>query len=91
MMPSPDHRFITQAQALGFPVDAPMKIGGNYTPALRDGNHIHVSGQIPRVGDTIVVIGAAGADVSLEQARHGARISTLRALTLVRQLLGGSL
>ena len=28
---------------------------------VRDGRHIYLSGQIPRVGDTVVVTGAAGA------------------------------
>lgn len=85
---SADHRFEEQAQALGFPLSAPIKIGGDYTPALRDGDLIYVSGQIPRVGDEIAVVGAAGADVSLDRARFGAQISTLRALALARQLCG---
>ena len=33
------------------------EIGGNYTPLLRDGNHVYISGQIPRVGDAIVLPG----------------------------------
>lgn len=85
---SSDHRFETQAHSLGFPLSAPIRIGGNYSPALRDGDLIYVSGQIPRIGDSIAVVGAAGAEASFEQACFAAQISTLRALALVRQACG---
>lgn len=85
---SSEQHFIDAAQALGFPAADPIKIGGNYTPALLDGDFVYVSGQIPRIGDAIAVVGAAGAEVSFEQACHAARISTLRALALVRQAVG---
>jgi enamine deaminase RidA (YjgF/YER057c/UK114 family) len=83
-----DHRFESLAESLGFPLSAPIRIGGNYTPALRDGDLVYVSGQIPRIGDSIAVVGSAGDDVSFEQACFAARISTLRALALVRQACG---
>jgi enamine deaminase RidA (YjgF/YER057c/UK114 family) len=83
-----DTRFQQHATTLGFAHNAPIKIGGNYTPALRDGNLVYVSGQIPRIGDSVVVVGAVGTDVSFEQACYGAQISTLRALASVKQLCG---
>ena len=55
---SRDARFEEQAQALGYRFDGEIKIGGNYVPLVRDGHHIYLSGQIPRVGDTVVVTGA---------------------------------
>lgn len=85
---SADRLFEDQAQALGFSLSAPIKIGGDYTPALRDGDLVYVSGQIPRIGDAIAVVGAAGGEVALDRACFGARISTLRALALVRQICG---
>lgn len=85
---SPDHRFQAQATALGYPFDAPLKVGGHYAPAVRDGDLLYISGQIPRVGDDIVVVGAAGVDVSLETAQLAAKISTLRALALARGVAG---
>ena len=54
-------------------------------------NHIYIIGQIPRVDDAVVVTGRAGAEVSLAQARLGARICTMRALALLKQSLGGDL
>lgn len=85
---SSDLHLEAQAHALGFPLSAPIKIGGSYTPALREGDLIYVSGQIPRIGESIAVVGAVGAEASLEQACFAAQISTLRALALVRQVCG---
>lgn len=86
---SADHRFQQQATALGYSFDGPIKVGGNYAPVVRDGPLVYVSGQIPRVGDEVVVIGAAGAEVPIERSRLAARISTMRALALVGQAVGG--
>ncbi len=81
-------RLEAAAQALAFPLNEPIRIGGNYVPALRHGNEVHVSGQIPRIGTTVVCTGKAGSEVSLDEARHGARIATLRALCLLREAAG---
>lgn len=85
---SRDERFTTAAAALGYSFDGEIKIGGNYVPWVRDGNHIYVSGQIPRVGDTVIVVGAAGAGVSLAQAQVAARVCAMRALALLQRALG---
>lgn len=85
---SADRRLQDQAQLLAFPLAEPIRIGGNYTAALLDGDLVHVSGQIPRVGDKIAVVGAAGADATFEQACRAAQISTLRALVLVKHACG---
>jgi enamine deaminase RidA (YjgF/YER057c/UK114 family) len=49
---------------------------------------VFVSGQIPRVGNEVVVIGSVGADVSVTQAQLAAKVCTMRALALLRQTLG---
>ena len=85
---SADHRFQQQAAALGYSFDGQIKVGGNYAPVVLDGELLYVSGQIPRVGDEIVVVGAAGAEVSLEKARLAAKVSTMRALALVSRVVG---
>ena len=56
---------------------------------MRHGDVVYVSGQVPRVGSTVVVTGRAGADVSLAQAQTGAKVCAMRALALLRQNLGG--
>lgn len=85
---SRDERFSKEAAALGYSFDGEIRIGGNYVPLLRDGNHIYLSGQIPRVGSTVVVTGPAGASVSLAQAQIAAKICVMRALALLKQSLG---
>jgi enamine deaminase RidA (YjgF/YER057c/UK114 family) len=86
---SADQHFQQQAAALGYSFDGPIKVGGNYAPVVRDGAFVYVSGQIPRVGDEIVVVGAAGAEASIERARLAAKICTMRALALVGGAVGG--
>ena len=83
-----DQRFAEAAADLGHAFDGEIKVGGNYLPLVRDGHVLHVSGQVPRVGDRVVVTGRVGADVSLEQARHAAKVCAMRALALVQRSLG---
>ena len=85
---SRDQRFQEQALALGHSFDGEIKIGGNYAPVVRDGRHIYLSGQIPRVGDTVVVTGAAGASASLADAQKAAQVCVMRALALLQRTLG---
>ena len=85
---SRDARFKEQADALGYSFDGEIKIGGNYVPLVRDGRHVYLSGQIPRVGDTVVATGAAGADATLAQAQVAAKVCVLRALALLQRGLG---
>ena len=83
-----DAQFLNAAASLGYSFDGEIKIGGNYVPVVRDGNQIYVSGQIPRVGDQVIVVGRAGADASLAQAQLAAKICAMRALALLKNSLG---
>jgi enamine deaminase RidA (YjgF/YER057c/UK114 family) len=85
---SRDQEFNLQAEALGYAFDGEIKIGGNYVSLVRDDKTLYVSGQIPRVGDTVVVTGAAGADVSLLNAQRAAKVCAMRALALLQRSLG---
>jgi enamine deaminase RidA (YjgF/YER057c/UK114 family) len=85
---SADLRFTQAAAQLGYSFDGEIKIGGNYVPLIRHDNEIYISGQIPRVGDTVVVTGRAGADVSLAQAQLAAKICAMRGLALLQRQLG---
>ncbi|WP_447754608.1 RidA family protein [Pseudomonas nicosulfuronedens] len=76
------------AAELGYDFSGEIKIGGNYVPFLIEGNQVHISGQIPRVGDEIVATGRAGGDVSLADAQRAAKVCVMRALALLRQALG---
>ncbi|HEX8542103.1 MAG TPA: RidA family protein [Pseudomonas sp.] len=85
---SADARFRQTADELGYSFDGEIKIGGNYVPIVRYQNELYISGQIPRVGDTVVVTGRAGADTSLVQAQLAAKICAMRALALLQRSLG---
>ncbi|KFE50032.1 RidA family protein [Pseudomonas syringae] len=85
---SADARFRQTAQELGYSFDGEIKIGGNYVPIVRHQDELYISGQIPRIGDTVVVTGRAGADTSLAQAQLAAKICAMRALALVQRSLG---
>lgn len=85
---SRDQQFTKEAAALGYSFDGEIKIGGNYVALVRDGNHIYVSGQIPRIDHTVVVTGPAGTEVSLENAQIAAKICAMRALALLQRSLG---
>ena len=73
---------------LGHSFDGDIRIGGNYVSVVHEGGTAWVSGQVPRVGDRVVVTGRVGSDVTLDQARHAAEVCTVRALLLLRQSLG---
>ncbi|XHS79392.1 RidA family protein [Burkholderiaceae bacterium UC74_6] len=81
-------RFAALEQSLGHSFAGEIKIGGNYVSTVRHGDQVFVSGQIPRVGDDVVVKGRVGSQVSLVQAQQAARICTMRALALLAQSLG---
>jgi enamine deaminase RidA (YjgF/YER057c/UK114 family) len=73
---------------LGHSFEGEIRIGGNYVPVVHEANVAYVSGQVPRVGDSVIVTGRVGGDVALAQARHAAEICAVRALILLRQSLG---
>lgn len=82
-----DEKYQAAQQRIGYQLEA-FKVGGNYTPWVRDGNYLYISGQIPRVGDTIVLPGKVGESLTLAQAQVAAGISALRCLGLLKQALG---
>lgn len=89
MTTSRNSLFEAAAQQLGFDLHEEIRIGGNYTPAIVFGGTAYVSGQVPRIGSTVVVTGRVGAEVSLAQAQHAARICAVRTLAILRTSLGG--
>ena len=83
-----DSRFIEAAASLEYPFDGDITIGGNYVSLVRDGDVVYVSGQIPRIGTSVVVTGRVGEQVTLAQAQFAAKVCAMRALVLLRRELG---
>lgn len=83
-----DQRFADMAARLGHSFEGELKIGGDYVPLVRDQNTLYVSGQVPRVGSTVLVTGRVGEAVDLAQAQFAARICAMRALAILQRELG---
>lgn len=60
-----------------------------YVPAVRTGDLIYSSGQVPMVDGQVAFTGKVGAGVSVEQAQQAARICALNALAAVAGEAGG--
>jgi len=61
---------------------------GAYLPAVRSGQHVYVSGQLPLVDGELAATGKVGAEVSAEQARELAARCALNALAAIDALVG---
>ncbi|WP_330301210.1 RidA family protein [Streptomyces sp. NBC_00503] len=59
-----------------------------YTPALRNGRYVFVSGQLPTVDDKLIHVGKVGAEVTAEQATEAARQCALNALAALKSAVG---
>jgi enamine deaminase RidA (YjgF/YER057c/UK114 family) len=59
-----------------------------YVPALRSGNYVYTSGQLPMVDGSIVATGKVGAGIDAEQAKELARTCALNALAAVKAEIG---
>ncbi|WP_298933827.1 RidA family protein [uncultured Ramlibacter sp.] len=87
-MTTADALFDRQLKALAMVFEDDIRPGANYELVVEHGGQAWVSGQIPRLQGQIVCTGRVGQDLTLEEARAGARVSTLRALAILRQQLG---
>ncbi|MFF4380338.1 RidA family protein [Kitasatospora sp. NPDC001547] len=67
------------------PVAAPVAA---YVPALRTGDLVFTSGQLPVVGGKLPTTGKVGAEVSPEEAKELAQICALNALAAVKSAIG---
>ncbi|HVT67057.1 MAG TPA: RidA family protein [Trebonia sp.] len=60
-----------------------------YVPAVRSGNYVYVSGQLPLVDGKLQAAGKVGESVSVEEAAGLARICALNALAAAAAAAGG--
>ncbi|MEU9026400.1 RidA family protein [Streptomyces sp. NPDC048383] len=59
-----------------------------YQPAVRSGDYVFTSGQLPMVKGTLPMTGKVGAEVSAEQAKELAATCALNALAAVKSVVG---
>jgi enamine deaminase RidA (YjgF/YER057c/UK114 family) len=74
--------------ALGLAVPEVAKPAGAYVPAVRTGNHVYTSGQLPMREGQLVTTGKVGGEVTPEEAVECARQCALNALAAVRAEVG---
>lgn len=87
-MASRDENLVAAAAELRYDLGMALTTGGRYAPIVLDSRYAYISGQLPRVGDVVVVTGAVGSQTSLDHAQQAARICVMRALTLLQSTLG---
>jgi len=68
------------------PVPKPV---GSYVPAVRTGNLVFVSGQLPTKDGKLLATGKVGAEVSMEEAQACARQAALNTLAVAADAAGG--
>ena len=59
-----------------------------YVPAVRTGNYVYTSGQLPMVGGVMPATGKVGGEVTPEQGKELAQACALNAIAAVKSLIG---
>ena len=67
--------------------DVPTPVAA-YIPAVRSGQHVFTSGQLPMRDGTLIMTGKVGGEVTVEEAVECARQCALNALAAVRAEVG---
>ena len=73
---------------LGYTLPAVAAPIAAYVPAVRTGNLIFTSGQLPTVDGKLVATGKVGADVDVDTAKAAAQVCALNGLAAIGQLVG---
>jgi enamine deaminase RidA (YjgF/YER057c/UK114 family) len=83
-MSTPEERL----SELGLAVPEVAKPVAAYVPAVRSGNHVFTSGQLPMREGQLITTGKVGGEVSAEEAVECARQCALNAIAAVRAEIG---
>lgn len=83
-MSTPEERI----KELGLELPPVVKPLAAYIPAVRTGDYVYTSGQLPLVDGSLPLAGKVGAEVSPEEAKLLARTCALNALAAVKSVVG---
>jgi enamine deaminase RidA (YjgF/YER057c/UK114 family) len=83
-MSTPEQRL----EELGLSVPEVAKPVAAYVPALRTGNYVYTSGQLPLRDGQLMATGKVGAEVTAEEAAECAQQCALNAIAAVRAEVG---
>jgi enamine deaminase RidA (YjgF/YER057c/UK114 family) len=73
---------------LGLPLPGVSPPRGSYVPAVRSGNLVYVSGQVPMVDGELACAGKVGAEITPERARELSQQCALAALAAIDAIAG---
>lgn len=77
--------------ALGLTLPTAAAPIANYVPAVRTGNLLFISGQLPLKDSVLALEGKVGDTVSVDQAIEAARLCALNIIAQAKTALGGDL
>ena len=83
-MSTPEQRL----EELGLTVPGVAKPVAAYIPAIRSGNHVYTSGQLPMRDGQLIQTGKVGGEVTQEEAVECARQCALNALAAIKAEVG---
>ena len=81
-------RLDERLEELGLVLPAPMEPPGNFELVTLHGGVAYVAGHAPIDGSEVLVRGAVGADVTLEEGYRAARLTGLSILASLKRVLG---
>lgn len=77
-----------QLRRLGIDLPPAPKPVGAYVAAMRTGNLVVTSGQLPWQGNKLLYTGKLGSELSIEQGYEAARLCAINALAQIQSVLG---
>ena len=79
---------LTRLADLGYSLPEVAKPLASYVPAVRVGDQVWTSGQLPVIDGNLPATGKVGAEVSVEDAQEYARVAALNALVAIDSVVG---
>lgn len=79
---------LTRLADLGYSLPEVAKPLASYVPAVRVGDQVWTSGQLPVIDGNLPATGKVGAEVSVEDAQENARVAALNALAAIDSVVG---
>lgn len=79
---------LTRLADLGYSLPEVAKPLASYVPAVRVGDQVWTSGQLPVIDGNLPATGKVGAEVSVEDAQEYARMAALNALAAIDSVVG---
>ncbi len=80
--------FEAKLKELGINVPEPAKPVAAYVPAVKVGDYVYTSGQIPFVAGELKFKGKVGKDITLEQGYEAAKVCAINCLAAVKSVTG---